>query len=156
MDRGPEITSVPFLAPASRAGEGAAQAGGGARTVLVVEDDGLMRSLLARTLSALGVEAVLAANGREALALGPDELGRVALVLLDFKLPEMNAPAVFSELRRRRPGIPVVAMSGYGPCEGAFDPGSQPPIGYLAKPFRRDALAAVVREALLGAPGRGR
>ena len=113
---------------------------GGAETILVVEDDDLLRAHAERALRGLGYQVICAAAGDEVLAR-LEALPPVQLLFTDLTLPgAVGGEALAREVRRRRPEIRVLFTSGR--ATGA------PPGHFLAKPYRRDALAAGVREAL--------
>ncbi|MES2305076.1 MAG: PAS domain S-box protein [Gemmatimonadota bacterium] len=119
-------------------------------TVLVVEDEQLVRSLIARTLQRAGYQ-VLTADGRaEAEALARDHTGKIDMLLTDVVLPQANGRKVAEAVTRFRPGIPVVYMSGYTEDaivhQGVLDPG----ITFLEKPFTREELLQRVASVLPG------
>jgi CheY-like chemotaxis protein len=122
-------------------------AAGGTETVLVVEDDDAVRGLAVRTLRANGYDVVIAANGREVRDLGDEQVARLQLLLTDVIMPGLNGREVAEELRRRRPGLPVLYVSGYAAdtFEGARADDSS---GFLAKPFTAPTLLGRVREVL--------
>ncbi|MEO5798024.1 MAG: PAS domain S-box protein [Gemmatimonadales bacterium] len=122
----------------------------GQGTVLVVEDEQLVRSLIARTLQRAGYQ-VLTADGRaEAEVLARDHSGSIDVLLTDVVLPQANGRKVAEAVTRFRPGIPVVYMSGYTEDaivhQGVLDPG----ITFLEKPFTRDELLQRVASVLPG------
>jgi PAS domain S-box-containing protein len=120
---------------------------GGTETVLVVEDDATVRALAVRTLRASGYDVVIAANGREVRALSDDQVARLQLLLTDVIMPGLNGREVAEELRRRRPGLPVLYVSGY--AADTFDGASgDDSSGFLAKPFTAPTLLGRVREVL--------
>jgi CheY-like chemotaxis protein len=120
----------------------------GNETVLLVEDEESVRRLLTHVLSRRGYRVLDASNAREALKIferhGPD----IHLVLTDIVMPNMSGRELADELRRRRPDLKVIFMSGYTDDvlirTGALRPG----MSFLQKPLRPDTLAAKVREAL--------
>ncbi len=104
------------------------------RTVLVIDDERMVREVLTRMVQDLGYSALAAGDGQSALALLDGE--PVDAVLVDLTMPGMNGADVVAAVRARRPGLPVIVCSGY-------DRDSRGPTGadaYLAKPFRIDAL----------------
>ena len=121
--------------------------GGGTETVLVVEDDDAVRGLAVRTLRANGYDVVIAADGREVRDLSDEQVARLQLLLTDVIMPGLNGREVAEELRRRRPGLPVLYVSGYAAdaFEGASADDSS---GFLAKPFTAPTLLGRVREVL--------
>ncbi len=114
-----------------------AQSATKAHRVLVVEDIALIRMTTVDMLTELGHDAVEAANGSEALAAF-DADPAIDLVLTDVGLPGMTGKELVKELRKRKPGIPVVVASGYssGPTAGEM----APDMIYLPKPFDLDQL----------------
>jgi CheY-like chemotaxis protein len=114
--------------------------------VLVVEDEPRVGAMLRDVLIELGYSVELAVGGAEALQLVP--VFEPDVVLLDLMMPEMSGLEVLDHLRRDRPTIRVVIMSGNEDVEvahatlrdGAFD--------YLGKPFSIDVLARVVAAAV--------
>jgi two-component system, cell cycle sensor histidine kinase and response regulator CckA len=114
-------------------------------TVLVVEDEPQVRLLAVRVLRRAGYLVLEAANGDEALQLLRDDAvrERVDLLLSDLVMPLMGGRELAALVRRARPTLPVLFMSGYSDAE-------QLPAGTetLQKPFTPSLLAAKVRNAL--------
>jgi PAS domain S-box-containing protein len=121
---------------------------GGSETVLVVEDDPAVRALTVRTLRMKGYQVQVAASGQEIRELGDDQVVRLHLLVTDVIMPGLNGREVADELRRRRPGLPVLYISGYS--ANAFADGSSldPRSSFLAKPFTAPTLLRRVREIL--------
>jgi two-component system cell cycle sensor histidine kinase/response regulator CckA len=119
----------------------------GSGGVLVIDDDESVRTVLQRTLARIGFTVSLAADGKEALELFNADPSRYRVVLLDYKLPGMDANAILAGLRARRPAIPVIVMSGYT-REDAGEAGAMSTCDFLHKPFTMALLAAKVRKAL--------
>jgi CheY-like chemotaxis protein len=103
--------------------------------ILVVDDEPVVRGLVAELLHGAGHEVVIAASGEEALAL----LDGVDLLVCDVGLPGVSGEAVVEAARTRRPGLPAVLMTG--------DPAESRP-GALAKPFAPPDLLDAVAAAL--------
>jgi DNA-binding NarL/FixJ family response regulator len=103
--------------------------------ILVVDDEPVVRGLVAELLSGAGHEVVTAATGEEALAL----LDGVDLLVCDVGLPGVSGEAVAETARTRRPGLPALLMTG--------DPAESSP-GGLAKPFAPSELLAAVAAVL--------
>ena len=137
------------LAPprASHAGGGPLPRGG--ETILLVEDQEIVRTLACRVLTKLGYTVIEAAGSAEAIRLCQTGC-RPDLVFSDVVLPEMNGPALVERLREVLPPFNVLYTSGYTEeaalKQGVFD---QP---FLHKPFVPATLAQAVRNALDGAP----
>ncbi len=130
------------------AAEPEAEAGYG-ETVLVVEDDALVRGALAETLRDLHYRVVEAADADAALALLDRGTG-VDAILSDVTMPgSMDGLGLAAAARARLPGVPVVLATGRA---GALDGRSLPPgVGVLRKPLSRSAIAVALRRALAAA-----
>ncbi len=134
----------------------AAPARGGTETVLLVEDEDVVRDLARRALAASGYR-VLAADGPEAaLRLARDEPGPVDLLLTDVILPGSTGPALARRLLELRPAARVLFMSGY--TGGQLEEDGVLPAGtaFVQKPFDPDGLLARVREVLDARAAAGR
>jgi PAS domain S-box-containing protein len=121
----------------------------GTESVLLVEDEPLVRSNTERQLHMLGYRVTTAGNGKEALALFEDGL-RPDLLLTDvIMVGGMNGRELAERLTKASPGLRVLYMSGY--TSGVLaNAGNGIPEGthFLGKPFRRSQLARAVRDAL--------
>jgi PAS domain S-box-containing protein len=120
----------------------------GHETVLLVEDDEPVRSLVAMMLRRLGYEALTAENADEALRRAKDHRGTIHLLLTDIVMPGMGGRELAVRMRMTHPGLRVLLMSGYTP---SMPLGGEAGDAFLAKPFAIDLLARRVRETL-GAP----
>jgi CheY-like chemotaxis protein len=109
-------------------------------TVLLVDDEEQVRRLVALTLKRHGYRVLSASSGREALELEKAWPEPLHLLLTDVMMPGMTGPEVAVELGRRRPGLPVLLMSGYSPEAVGGN--------LLRKPFTPAALLERVRQAL--------
>jgi CheY-like chemotaxis protein len=119
-------------------------------TVLVVDDEETMRSTIARMMRKLGLDVVLTADGREAVEVfraTPDLFG---LVLLDLTMPHMDGEQTFTELRRLRPDVRVVLMSGFNAHEAMVRFTGKGLASFLQKPFTIESLSATMRAVLGG------
>jgi CheY-like chemotaxis protein len=120
----------------------------GVGTVLVADDDPVVRSLAGSVLREAGYTVVLAEDGVHAVER-LRELGRkISLVLLDLTMPRLAGVEAARELRRVQPDIPIVAMSGYGDIEVMEQFSGAQIDDFLPKPFLPDQLAAKVRDVL--------
>jgi len=120
---------------------------GGAETVLLVEDEASVRDLVCEMLVATGYTVLGARHGGEALVVADQHAGPIHLLLSDIVMPHMGGRELARRLRRARPTLKVLYMSGYlgdaTPPEG-LEQGMQ----LLAKPFTAEALARKLREVL--------
>jgi CheY-like chemotaxis protein len=117
-------------------------------TVLVVDDDEGVRALAEETLRRAGIATLSATDGDAAIALferGPDD---VDVVLLDRTMPASGGAACFEALRRIRPGVPIVLMSGYAPEHAGEGMTEDALAVFLQKPFLPETLIERIREAL--------
>ncbi|HTE04908.1 MAG TPA: PAS domain S-box protein [Planctomycetota bacterium] len=124
----------------------------GRETILLVEDDELVRELARRFLERYRYVVLEAADAASALALSDAHAGAIDLLLTDVVMPRMSGPNLARELQARRPGVRVVYVSGYADFALA-------PLGMsdavLHKPFSELDLMRKVRQALdavAGAP----
>jgi two-component system, cell cycle sensor histidine kinase and response regulator CckA len=83
------------------------------RTILVVEDERLMRRLLERILCTDDTSVLLAADGQEAVDIYRDHKLEISVVLLDLGLPKLSGWEVFKNLKQQNPDVCVVVASGY-------------------------------------------
>jgi two-component system cell cycle sensor histidine kinase/response regulator CckA len=120
----------------------------GGETVLVVEDDELVRGLAIRLLASQGYRSLDARDGHEALDLVRARPGEVRLVLTDVVMPELGGSEFARRLAALEPDLPVLFMSGFTDDDvvrrGLLDPGAP----YLQKPFDAATLGRRVREML--------
>jgi two-component system, cell cycle sensor histidine kinase and response regulator CckA len=120
----------------------------GAGTILVADDEEGVRSVVASVLEDAGYTVELASNGGEAVERLRELGDRIRLVILDLTMPTLGGAEAATELRRIRPDIPIIAMSGYGDIEVMQHFGQAGVDDFLPKPFSPDQLAAKVRDAL--------
>ncbi len=138
-------TELPRQAETGRAEKRTPAERGG--SVLVVEDEKLLRQLLGTTLSRLGFQITLAANGGEALTLVEEKGLRPDLVVTDEVMAGINGPELVARLRKTRPGLPVLYMSGYTDDTIARR-GLDPNVPFIQKPFSIRELGEKIRTIL--------
>lgn len=120
----------------------------GSARVLLVEDEEAVRAFAARALTSRGYTVDVAGSGVEALEVFHEVEGEIDLVVSDVVMPEMDGPTLLTELRKIRPDLKVIFVSGY--AEDAFRknlPDGEV-FGFLPKPFSLKQLATAVKEAL--------
>ena len=118
----------------------------GSGTVLVVEDEPMVRSVAERALTRHGYKVIVADNGEDALEI----LGRgdeVDLLLSDVVMPGMDGPTMVREARKDRPNLKVLFMSGYAE-EQLRNSINLDNVGFLPKPFSVQELAQATKRAL--------
>ncbi|AEV83064.1 histidine kinase [Actinoplanes sp. SE50] len=125
------------VTPAAPAAEDAA---GDGRRILVVEDEEMVRDIVCRLLVKAGYQVFAAPHPAEALRMCRDEALAFDVLLSDVIMPGMSGTQLAAELRRDRPGLPVLFMSGYtsGPAPGGQELPTDAPL--IRKPFERQTL----------------
>ncbi len=122
----------------------------GSETILVVEDEELVRHLVVRILERQGYRVLSAAAGDEALTLAADFEEPIHLLVTDVVMPRMTGDELARRLLVERPALRVVFVSGYTEDtvvhHGVLDAG----VNFLEKPFTHEGLARKVREVLDG------
>jgi two-component system cell cycle sensor histidine kinase/response regulator CckA len=122
----------------------------GSETILIIEDDEMVRKYTERVLKGSGYRVLIAANGDEAVRIAGEHEGPIHLMLTDVVMPGMSGQEIEERLRTLRPDIKVLYMSGYTDDaivdNGVLDKDKM----FLQKPFTIDALAGKVREVLGG------
>ncbi len=125
------------------------------KTILLAEDESVIRTLVASILAREGLAVLEAGDGVEALRIAGEQAGPIDLLLTDVMMPRMGGRELADRLVRLRPGTKVLFMSGY-PDDALGVEGVMPEkVAFLAKPFTPDAVARKVRDLLEGRPETG-
>ncbi len=133
-DASPEVAPIP---------EGMGQ------TILVVEDDNSAREALAEVLAMMDYQVLTATNGQEALDRFETFEGQIDLVLSDVVMPKMGGAALYAELKKRRPTIKMVVMSGYPQKDEEWMVLDEDIVHWVQKPFQVSTMVKTIKEALL-------
>lgn len=112
-------------------------------SVLVVDDQPELLTTTSMLLQVLGFEVLTAHDADSAIRIIDDESQAVDVLLSDVVMPGMNGIALAHEVRRRRPDVSIVLMSGYVPHSTPIPPSWQ----FLSKPFVASDLVRVLRKA---------
>jgi two-component system, cell cycle sensor histidine kinase and response regulator CckA len=121
----------------------------GTETILVVEDDDTVRSLVSSLLKRNGYNLVVFPDGESAAVFAEGHSDRrIDLLLSDVVLPGMSGPELYKQLRVRRPGLRVLFMSGYNDERIVASGALSPDVHSIEKPFTGGGLARKVREVL--------
>ena len=113
----------------------------GRGTILVVDDEELVRKICARLLVALGYEVLTAFRGQAAVDVVRQHHEKISLVILDLTMPEMTGAATFDAIREIAPTLKVLLASGFsvdGQAQALLDRGCN---GFIQKPFDLAALS---------------
>jgi two-component system cell cycle sensor histidine kinase/response regulator CckA len=121
----------------------------GQGTILLVEDEDMVRAVAERALARQGYTVLTAENGEVALDL-LRESARPDLLISDVVMPTMDGPTMVRHVRERYPDLPVLFMSGYAEeqLRNSIDIDN---VAFLPKPFSVQQLANATREVLAGA-----
>ncbi len=125
-----------------------AAAARGSGTVLVAEDEAVLREMISRTLRECGYSVLEAGDGEEALALIQGRAEPIHLAVVDVMMPRMSGRELAIRLEHQRPGTRVLFISGFPDLEaverGLLEGGQQ----FLQKPFAPETLARAVKDLL--------
>jgi PAS domain S-box-containing protein len=121
----------------------------GKGNILLVEDEKELRALLAETLTDLGYTVLQAGNGEEAIELARSALASIDMLITDMVMPRMNGRELSKSLRARRPGLPVLFISGYSDVIPSEEEFFNVTTQFLQKPFNSDSLGHRVGELLV-------
>jgi len=114
--------------------------------LLLVDDDPSLLKLLGMRLSSEGYQVTTAASGPEALRLLQKE--QIDLAISDLRMDEMDGLALFGEIQKRNPGLPVIILTAHGSIPDAVSATQQGVFSFLTKPVDRDALYKAIDDAL--------
>lgn len=122
---------------------------GGTETVLLVEDEPVVRAMTARILAALGYSVLEAGNGLEALDIVQQHTGApIDLLITDMVMPKLGGHELVARIRKQIAGLRVLFMSGY-PTSAVLHKGLlDASVTFIQKPFTRLSLARCVRALL--------
>jgi PAS domain S-box-containing protein len=112
----------------------------GSGTVLIADDEDAVCAVAQKMLERMGFSTLTAPDGREALKVFREHAGEIVCVLLDLTMPHMDGEAAFREMRRLRPGVPVILCSGYNEQDATERFAGKGLAGFIQKPFKMAAL----------------
>jgi two-component system cell cycle sensor histidine kinase/response regulator CckA len=120
----------------------------GRETILIVDDEAIIRDLLERILDELGYHVILAPDGERAIEIFRTQAETIDCVLLDMVLPGMDGAEVFGAMRQLKPDASVILCTGYA-LKGTVDEMLREGVaGVLRKPFQIEELSSALRNAL--------
>jgi CheY-like chemotaxis protein len=120
----------------------------GEATILLVEDDDAVREYTASVLRDYGYRVIEAPNGQQAMGESENYSGAIDLLLTDLVMPGLNGRDLVALIRRGRPRIKVLFMSGYTENTVIHDGALEQGLHFLAKPFLPEELGGIVRFVL--------
>ncbi|WP_027711290.1 two-component system response regulator GlrR [Dickeya chrysanthemi] len=119
-------------------------------SLLLVDDDPSLLKLLGMRLTSEGFTVTTATNGQDALRLLQRE--KIDLVISDLRMDEMDGLALFAEIQKNQPGMPVIILTAHGSIPEAVAATQQGVFSFLTKPVDRDALYKAIDDALKLSP----
>jgi CheY-like chemotaxis protein len=118
------------------------------KTILVVDDEEIVRRTASATLDTHGYHVLLAANGQEAVDLFAGMADDISVVLLDLTMPVMSGEATLRRLRAIRTDVPVILSSGYNQAEAIRRFHDANLAGFIQKPYKATRLVEIIRNVL--------
>lgn len=115
-------------------------------TVLIIDDEKGMRWALEKALQSEGYEVIAVDNGYDGIsALGKSS---VSLVLLDYKMPEIDGLETLLKIKENHPNVPVIFMTAFSSMPTALEAIKRGAVGYVTKPFQLVDLKVAVKKAI--------
>jgi PAS domain S-box-containing protein len=121
---------------------------GGHETVLLVEDETMVRAVLKKVLVSAGYKVLEAANAEEASVIGAEFAGAIHALLTDVVMPGKTGPELVRHLTSIRPALRVLYISGYAPNARELASGLEIGVAFLQKPISPPQLLATLRDVL--------
>jgi PAS domain S-box-containing protein len=121
---------------------------GDGETVLVVDDEAMIRQVTQQTLEFYGYNVLVASDGAEALALYAQKKNQIAVVLTDMMMPVMDGRSMIQALRQMNPLVHVIGTSGMGNTGKSVRDSDLNEENFLTKPYRAELLLKMLRRML--------
>jgi signal transduction histidine kinase len=149
-------TTFKILFPCARSGAGVSasldrlpeESWSASGTILVVDDEEVVRDVAQNMLETFGFQVLTAHNGQAGVELFRQQADEIVAVLLDMTMPQMNGDEAFREMRRIRPGIKVILTSGYNEQDATTHFSGKGLAGFVQKPFQLATLTELLRDIL--------
>lgn len=119
-------------------------------TILIVDDDDILRTVLKAFLTTEGFQIVPAASGPEALEIVKSR--PLDLMISDIRMRPMSGIELLRNVRQTHPQLPVIMLTAYSSRDTAHEADKLGAYAYLAKPFTNDEVVRIVKEALAAGP----
>jgi two-component system cell cycle sensor histidine kinase/response regulator CckA len=139
----PTVDTIPVAVEAQPA-----EVAGGRETVMIVDDEAVIRSLARDILEAKGYTVIEASDGLEAVEIYKERGSGIDLVILDMAMPIMGGKETFEQLKRLNKGIKVILSTGYAEDDRARDLMARGVLAFVQKPYRVDEFMAAIRRVL--------
>ncbi len=117
-------------------------------TVLVADDEEVVRNVAKLALERSGFSVILASDGQQAVDLFKSHAGAVDAVLADMTMPGMDGAQICEAVHRIQAGIPILLSSGFGASEAMQSCQQGGPVSFLPKPYRPKELVDTLREVI--------
>jgi two-component system, cell cycle sensor histidine kinase and response regulator CckA len=117
-------------------------------TILIMDDEPTIRTLLQSMLEKIGYQVIAACNGREGVELFKENRGHIALCIIDVMMPEMNGMEALQKIRTISPDAKIIIASGYSADSTQNDYLEAGAKAFLPKPYRMAELSTVIHEQL--------
>ncbi|WP_462324484.1 transporter substrate-binding domain-containing protein [Desulfoplanes sp.] len=124
-------------------------------TILLVDDEEMIRELTREFLEENGHTVLTAASGEEALQVHAEERSRIDLVIIDLGMPGMGGEACIRKMLDKYPETRILVASGYSAHPMSKDPPAHGVIGFVGKPYKFDELTTLVRKLTGNKDGKG-
>ena len=119
-------------------------------TILLIDDEEVMRELGKDVLEAYDYEVIIASHGNEGVRMFNEHKDKIDLVILDMVMPEKGGRQTFKEIRALRPDAKILICSGYGEEQYFYELLESGAAGFLQKPFQHTELLSKVEDAMAG------
>ncbi|MFH1135508.1 MAG: PAS domain S-box protein [Pseudomonadota bacterium] len=121
----------------------------GNETILLADDEEMIRDFAHEFLRELGYEVLLAEDGQEALTVFESQGDAIKLVILDMVMPKLSGLEVMEKIWEQAPAMKIIVSSGHTPERASPEtPSSREPDGYISKPYHIEHLARTIRRIL--------
>src|SRR5450432_30267 len=119
-------------------------------TVMIIDDDAIIRDILVRIIKKLGCDTIEASSGSEALALlaDPDNLPSIGLLLTDIMMPHMSGIELLKAVHNLKPDLPVAIITGAATLENSIAALNAGAYAYLVKPINPEQVRDVISRGL--------
>jgi len=138
-EKGPEKDATEFVMKPIGTGQ----------SILVIDDEKMIREMARDMLNILGFKVLLAASGLEGLEIYKSYKSDISLVILDLLMPEMSGQKCFENLKLINPQVKVIIASGMGEIEKKKELEKMGIVAYLEKPYRLEHMTETIKNALL-------